>query len=360
MYQILIGTAKGLIVYQGAIDKKPELKSIHFAGFAVNMVYQDERTNRWWAGVSHKHWVQKLHYTDNQGETWQSVKMPSYNGRTLPSGNTAKLRQIWCMTAGGKDKPNELWLGTDPGGLFYSKNNGETFELVESLWNHPSRQKEGQWFGAGSDFPFIHTIIVNPSNSNHIYIAVSCAGVFESKDGGISWHPKNKGLVAAYLPNPNVEVGHDPHLLVISEKNPNILWQQNHCGVFYTKDSGENWIDVSVENGIPNYGFAIAMDEEQPAKAWVIPVESDEQRIAPNFQLQVFATNNFGKTWQSESQGLPQEHIFDIVLRHAFVKKGNFLIFGTTSGNVYFSLADKIKWERLTTNLTKVNVIEVF
>lgn len=359
MYQILVGTAKGLIVYKAEVQSSPILEKIHFAGFAVNMVYQDERTNRWWAGVSHKHWGQKLHYTDNQGETWKNVKMPSYQGRTLLNGKTAKLRQIWCMAHGGTDKPNELWLGTDPGGLFYSKNKGESFELVESLWSHPSRQIAGQWFGAGSDFPFIHTIIVNPNDSNHIYIAVSCAGVFESKDGGASWHPKNKGLVAAYLPNPNVEVGHDPHLLVMSAKDSKVIWQQNHCGVFYTKDGGENWIDVSVREGLPNYGFAIAMDEQNPAKAWVIPVESDEQRIAPKLKLDVYMTADFGKNWDTVSQGLPQKNTFDIVLRHAFTKKDDLLVFGTTNGNVYYSGVENMGWKQLTNNLTKVNSVIV-
>ena len=353
----LVGTAKGLVVFNKAEGKLPALSAIHFSGFSVNMLFIDERNSRWWAGISHKHWGQKLHYSDDQGITWHNAPIPKFNGELMPNGTPAKLRGLWCMQHGGDDHPGRLWLGTDPGGLFQTNDNGQSWQLVESLWNHPSRQKEGQWFGAGSDFPFIHSIERHPKNSDHLYIAVSCAGVFETRDAGANWVPKNNGLIAAYLPNPNVEVGHDPHKLIICKSNPNILWQQNHCGIFYSKDGGNQWIDVSVRNGIPDYGFSIVIDHSNPAKAWVIPVESDESRIAPNMKMEVYQTNDFGKHWQAVNDGLPNEHVFDIVLRQAFDSGEGGFLFGTTNGNVFFSDSDKISWNLITSHLTKVNVV---
>lgn len=357
MKKVLVGTAKGLLVYEVSNGGSFTMHSLHFAGFSVNMVYVDERHHRWWVGVAHKHWGQKLHYSDNQGDSWQETSVPSFSGVRLPNGSMAKLRQIWCMSHGGEDQPGVLWLGTDPGGLFRSDDNGKTFKLVESLWNHPSRQSEMQWFGAGSDHPFIHSILVHPKNSSHIYIAVSCAGVFESVDGGKSWEPRNSGLVAAYLPNPHVEVGHDPHRILFSGSNPNVLWQQNHCGVFYSDDGGKYWHDTSVENGIPYYGFALAVDERQAGKAWVIPVESDEQRIAPDLRLNVYETTDFGTSWHTVSDGLPQTQVFDIVLRQAFTKHENLFVFGTTNGNLYYSYQEDIHWKQATGNLTKINTV---
>ena len=150
-----------------------------------------------------------------QGASWEEAKLPSYQGFKMINGAPAKLMEIWSMQQGGADN-ERLWLGTEPGGLFSSTDGGVSFELNEPLWYHSSRQKEGKWFGAGSDFPFIHSIEVNPYNSSHLYVAISCAGIFESLDKGASWQPKNKGLLAAYLPNPKVEVGQDPHQLLIN------------------------------------------------------------------------------------------------------------------------------------------------
>lgn len=243
----LVGTAKGLIVYQLA-SPNPELLNIFFEGFNVTMVYSDPRNGRWWVGVSHKHWGQKLHYSDDEGVSWHEAKVPGYEGKSLPNGKPAKLRQIWCMHHGGYDRPDHIWMGTEPGGLFLSTDGGKEFHLVEGLWDHPSRQNEMHWFGTGGDFPFIHSIIVDTRNSDHVFIAVSCAGVFRTTDGGKTWNPRNKGLIAAYLPNPHVEVGHDPHCMLMSPSNPDVLWQQNHCGIYYSKNSGENWTVVSEKN----------------------------------------------------------------------------------------------------------------
>lgn len=261
------------------------------------------------------------------------------------------------MASGGKDRPNQLWLGTDPGGLFKSEDHGQNFKLVEPLWNHTSRKKEGQWFGAGSDFPFIHSIVVDATDSDHVYIAVSCAGVFETRDGGATWNPKNNGLIAAYLPNPTVEVGHDPHMLLMSEKDPKIMWQQNHCGIFYTKDGGARWVDVSAKNSIPNYGFSMVLDHTNPGRVWVIPVESDAQRVAPGLKLQVYQTVDFGKTWKSDSKGLPREYSFDIVLRQSFAQNKETFLFGTTNGNLYYRKGKDKPWSLLTHSLAKVNSI---
>ena len=356
----LIGTAKGLVVYELPNVGLPQLKDIHFSGFSTNMTFVDQRNGRWWIGLSHKHWGQKLHFSDDLGKTWQESTMPSLQGQTLPNGSAAKLRQVWCMASAGEDRPDELWLGSDPGGLFYSKNNGATFELVTSLWNHPSRQKEGQWFGAGSDYPFIHSIVVDPTNSDHVYVAVSCAGVFETEDAGASWVPRNKGLKAAYLPNPNVEVGHDPHLLLMSSTDPKILWQQNHCGIYYSLDGGKEWVDCSCKEGIPSYGFGIAIDEEAPEKAWVIPVTSDEQRIAPDLKLDVYQTADYGVHWAKDSEGLPDAPAFDIVLRHSFVKHQKHFLFGTTNGNLFYRNGRNGKWSLINTHLTKINSVSIY
>ncbi len=356
--QLLLGTTKGLLVYKQE-DKGIVLSAIHFNGYNVTMVFADERSDTWWVCVSHKHWGQKIHYSRNNGEQWTEVSIPSFNGLYLPDGQPAKLKNLWCMQHGGFDRPNDLWIGTDPGGLFHSQDKGASWQIVEGLWNHPSRKFSEQWFGAGSDSPFIHSIIVHPDNSDHLYIAVSSAGVFESQDKGATWTPKNKGLVAAYLPNPDTEVGHDPHRLLMIKSNPEILWQQNHCGIFYTKDGGENWIDVS-KDAKPNYGFTIVVDQNNPASAWVIPVESDEHRVPPDLRLQVMATSDYGKTWEDASSGLPDQKVFDIVLRQAFDKKENLFAFGTTNGNLYYSMQinnEPLKWKQASAHLTKVNVL---
>ncbi len=354
--KLLVGSSKGLVIYNN-FGSELKIISVQFEGLPISMVYVDERTNTWWVAVSHRHWGEKLHRSQDEGNHWQEVEVPNYNNYQYAPGKVASLKKIWMMQHAGVDRPEELWLGTEPGGLFYSNNNGNKFHMVESLWNHPSRQDPKQWFGAGKDYPFIHSIVLDPRDSNHLFVGVSCAGVFETQDGGKNWQAKNTGLVAAYLPNPNAEIGHDPHRILLCPKHPDVLWQQNHCGIFKSTDSGEIWEDISGQSGFPKYGFALAIDEHDPLTAWVVPAHSDEQRIPVDLKVVVCKTTDGGKNWITLSRGLPDSNAFDLVLRHSFVKKGNTLAFGTNNGNLYLSDDEGNSWKVISQNLAMINYL---
>ena len=340
--KILIATAKGLVTYVKKSNHWVYLKT-EFLGQPASMVYVDDRTNTWWVSLAHKHWGQKLHYSVDEGEHWVEVGSPKYpKGSEVRPGEPANLKYIWSLAHGGADKPGRIYVGTDPGGLFVSQNNGETFSLVESLWNHPSRPDH--WFGGGRDNAGIHTIVIDPRDSDHIYIGVSCAGVFETKDAGISWDTRHDGLRADYLPNPQSKWGHDPHSIEICQANPDVLWQQNHCGVFKSTNAGKHWDDVTDKKGVANYGFALAIDNADCNRAWVIPATSDQLRVAVNQSLCVCRTDDGGKTWKAFREGLPQDSSFDIVLRHSFANQGETMVFGTNTGNLFVSENDGESW----------------
>jgi len=353
--KLLVGTNKGLII----LHKKAEGWKIvkdEFMGLPVSLPFVDERTNTWWACIAHKHWGQKLHRSTDEGQTWEAINAPKYPADAqLRNGKPATLRYVWAFAHAGKNKPNQLLLGTEPGGLFQSHDNGNTFQLNEFLWNHPSRKDE--WFGAGRDHPYIHSIVVDPRDSQHFYIAVSCAGVFETMDGGHTWEVRNEGLRADYLPQPYAKIGHDPHMMIACESNPDVIWQQNHCGIFRSTDAAKTWQEVTDKNGPANYGFALGIDHQNTETAWVVPAISDEIRVAVDKALCVCRTEDGGKNWQTLRKGLPQEYCYDLVLRHALDVSGNTLAFGTTAGNLFISEDRGDSWECVAHTLAKVTAV---
>jgi len=218
---------------------------------------------------------------------------------------------------------------------------------VKGLWNHPSRPEH--WFGGGRDEPGIHSILVDPRDEKRILVGISCAGVFETKDGGRTWAPRNAGLKARYLPNPDVEVGHDPHLVAWCASDPDALWQQNHCGIFKS-----TWVEVTQRKGPARFGFPIAVDAGDPKTAWVIPAVSDECRTAVGGALCVARTENGGKKWEMLRDGLPQEDCYDIVFRHALDLSGDTLAFGSTTGNAYWSDDRGESWREIGHNFPPI------
>lgn len=356
-HKLLIGTTKGLVQFERGKDQW-EVTKVHFRGFPVSFFFEDRKYDAWWIGLAHRHWGAKMYVSYDRGETWQEERMPTLPAELrLPNGRGATMKKIWTMQRAG----NKLFLGIEPGAIMERRDGSEDWVLNRGLWDHPSRQDPNQWFGAGRDLSFVHSIVVDPQDDKHFYVAVSCAGVFETRDGGASWMARNTGLVAAYLPNPSVEVGHDPHRVLCCESQPEVLWQQNHCGIFRSSDAGETWSDVTDKNGLANYGFALAIDHNDPNRAWVIPAVSDEERVAADLALCVCQTDDGGATWHALRNGLPQEFCFDIVFRHSFdrARDGSLMVFGTSNGNVYTSETDGTSWSLASHRLARVETVHV-
>ncbi|MBI1227024.1 MAG: glycosyl hydrolase [Bacteroidetes bacterium] len=354
---LLLGTRKGLIVCRKKHGNW-KITDLHFEGVPVSIAYADERNGTWWACLDHGHWGVKLHRSNDEGKTWAEVTAPAYpEGAEIKPGEAATTRYLWSVQHGGVKNPDRVWIGTEPGGLFRSDDGGKNFQLMEALWNHPSREKN--WFGAGRDTPGIHSIVVDSRNEDRVLVGVSVAGVFETTDAGKTWAVRNKGMTADYLPDPNSEVGQDPHILVAAPSNPDVIWQQNHCGIFRSVDSGHNWQNISDENGIAKFGFGIAVAHDNPDQAWVAPGTSDEKRVAFKNALCICRTDDGGKSWQAYRKGLPQENCFDIVYRHALAAAGDDVVFGTTTGNVFTSGDRGKSWDLLSNYLPMVYSVQL-
>ncbi len=354
--RLLLGTRKGLIIYDQQADGQWTYQRTEFVGAPVTIATIDPHTGTWWALLDHGHWGCKVHRSSD-GKTWEELAAPKYpEGEEVKDGKPAATKYLWAFANGSTNQKGKVYIGTEPGGLFVSNDNGDTFELNRGLWDQPTRKE--QWFGGGRDNAGIHSILVDPRDENHIFIGISCAGVYESTDGGATWTVRNKGLKADFLPDANAEVGQDPHLVVMSPSNPDVLWQQNHCGIFMSRDGGKLWSDVTDKNGPANFGFAIAVDEQNPEIAWVVPGVSDMVRVAVDESLCVCRTDDGGFTWKTFTSGLPQEGVFDITYRHGLDITGDTLAFGTTTGNLYLSENRGEHWQTLSNNLPMIHSVE--
>lgn len=338
--RVILGTTKGLCLFE-KINSELRFVNIFFRGLPVSMVHFDPVTRQYWVGLSMKHWGPKLFRSAN-GKDWTEISAPLYpDGSEIAPGKPATLRLIWSALF--HPEQNKLWIGTEPGGLFESVDEGERLILNQSLWNHPTRLEH--WFGGGRNHAGIHTILGHPRDPDFLLIGVSCGGVYVTRDAGKTWTSKNNGLKADYLPDPFGPFGHDPHAIKMCNSQPETIWQQNHCGVFVSHDGAESWQDVTPSDTYGRYGFPIAIDNDDPDSAWIIPAESDDQRVAKDLRLVVCKTEDGGKTWSKKTSGLPQHNCFDLVFRHGLDRCGELMVFGTTTGNLFISLDNGEHWQ---------------
>ena len=378
--QILLGTRKGTVI----IDRKAsgwQPRAILHDGIPVCYAARDPRDGTLWASLDHGHWGPKLSRSRDDGASWEDIlslkyprgarhisqylPTPDFDANApsrQPEYKDAAVYKIWTLAFGAASQPGRLYAGTIPGGLFVSDDGGDSWALNRPLWNHDSRggnlfdadaSSETHWGGtpASIDYgvfePGIHSIIIDPRDPAHCFVAASSAGVIESRDGGQSWQGRNRGMLMDYMPNPDSDWGHDPHFVAACPAQPEHLWQQNHCGIFYSDDGAQHWRKVSDLDSGAHFGFPIAVDERDGRCAWVVPARADAERMAIAGGLFVARTEDGGQSWQALRSGLPQHNAYDIVLRHGLDVAGDRLCFGSSTGNVYLSEDRGEHWQCL-------------
>jgi hypothetical protein len=354
----LLSTRKGLFELQrkGALW---EFGATHFLGEPVSIALADGRDGTLYAALNLGHFGVKLHRRDAGSESWTEIAAPAYPPKPEDSADTVewKNKLIWSLEAGGADQPGVLWAGTLPGGLFKSSDRGDSWQLVRSLWDVPQRS---EWFGGGYDVPGIHSICVDPRNSRHILVGVSCGGVWRTEDGGESWSISATGMRADYMPpelNEN-EAVQDPHRIVRSAGSPDNLWCQHHNGMWRSEDDGRRWQEIT---GVPlsNFGFAVAAHPRDGNTAWFAPAEADQRRIPVGAALAVTRTTDGGKTFSVLREGLPQQHCYDLVYRHGLAvdTDGVSLLMASTTGGVWASVDAGDSWQTLSTTMPPVYAV---
>lgn len=362
---IHIGTRKGLFTVERA-NGAWHITDTAFLGDNCSAILADSRDGARYVALDHGHFGVKLQRSRDGGVSWHEIAAPTYPQKpddeepwTDPFGREIpySLELAWVLEAGHRDAPGELWCGTMPGGLFRSSDHGDSWTLVQSLWDNPLRRK---WFGGGADYPGIHSLCVHPSDPNHITLAISCGGVWETTDRGESWACIGEGWRSEYMPPESAgdPTNQDPHRVVQCRARPTRLWAQHHNGIFRSDDRGRTWQELS--NVTPSaFGFAVAVHPEDPDTAWFVPAIKDEQRIPVDGRVVVIRTRDGGKTFETLCDGLPQTHAYDLVFRHAMDidDTGNALAFGSTTGSLWVSDDQGDHWQCLSQHLPPIYAV---
>lgn len=333
-----IGTRKGLFAVRDGVIEGPT-----FPGVPVTLVLASGSTV--WAAVEHGHYGPKIHRSDDGGRTFAEVGTPAF-----PEGAGASVSTVWELALGPDGR---LWCGTIPGGLFTSDDRGDSWVLVQSLWDHPSRSR---WFGGGADQPGIHSVCVDPRDPQRVLAGVSCGGAWRSTDGGATWEVSSTGMVARFMPperqdDPDIQ---DPHRIDACAAHPDVLWCQHHNGVWRSTDGGALWVELTVPPS--SFGFAVAAHPTDPDTAWFVPAIRDDQRMPVDGAVVVSRTRDGGRTFDVLRAGLPQVHAYDLVFRHGLAvdATGRRLAFGSTTGSVWETRDGGDSWSTVSQHLPPV------
>jgi hypothetical protein len=360
---LLVATRKGMWTLASDSARRAfKLAGPHFLGHVVHHALRDPRDGKTLLVAARTgHLGPTVFRSTHRGKTWKEATKPPAFAR---SEGRVVDHTFW-LTPGHASQPGVWYAGTSPQGLFRSEDGGNTWNGVDGFNRHPQRKA---WCGGDKDGtpdgPKLHSVLVDPRDPAHLYIAMSSGGVFESVDAGGDWAPLNHGVRADFLPQPTPEFGHDPHCVRLSV-DPDRLYQQNHCGLYRLDRPATTWTDIG--GGMPKavgaIGLPLVVHPRDPDMLWNFPMDGTDvwPRTSPGGRPAVFRSRNGGVSWTRHAKGLPRAQAWWTVKRQAMsVDRGDpvGVYFGTTSGEVWASRDDGASWRAIAHHLPEIYAVE--
>jgi photosystem II stability/assembly factor-like uncharacterized protein len=363
--RLLVGTRKGAFVLQSdASRKRWEVDGPHFAGWEIyHLKGSPADPQRLYASQSSGWFGQVLQRSDDGGKSWEAVGNDfSYEGTPGQhvwydgSPHPWEFKRVWHLEPSLND-PDTVYAGVEDAAMFKSTDGGKSWGELPGLRTHETAS--GWAPGAGG--LCLHTILIDPTNEDRMFIAISSAGVFKTDDAGKSWRPANRGLRSNTIPDQDAEVGHCVHRIAMHPSRPDTLFMQKHWDVMRTDDGAESWHDIGGE--LPSdFGFVIDVHANEPDTIYVIPIKSDSHHFVPEGKLRVYRSRTGGNEWEALTNGLPQKDCYVNVLRDAMDVDSLDpcgVYFGTSGGQVYASADAGDSWAPIVRDLPAVLSVEV-
>ncbi len=254
------------------------------------------------------------------------------------------------------DDPNIVFvgaIGSSPGGgdaLQKYDHRSKQIQLI-SVW--PERVLDGNT--AEVRFQWTYPIVFSPHDPNRLYVAGN--KVFRTTNEGQSWDtispdlthadPETMGVSGPLtMDTAGAEMYATIFSMIVSAHDEGTIMTGSDDGrVFITTDDGGEWNEVTPPD-LEKFS-QITMLEESPHNAGTVYLTAARHKHG-EYGAIVMKTTDWGKTWASISNGIPDNHFCRVIREDP--KRQGLLYVGTELG-VQVSFDDGQNWQPLQANL---------
>jgi photosystem II stability/assembly factor-like uncharacterized protein len=203
-------------------------------------------------------------------------------------------------------------------------------------------------------------LAIDPFDHNNVYYG--CNVIFHTNSGGQSWRVispdlstqdpsrivSSGGIVGDNLGQFAPEV---IFAIATSEVEKGLIWAGTNDGkIWYTRDGGQKWNDVSKNvTGLPSWGV-ISKIEPSHFSGGTAYVAVDAH-LMDRREPYIFKTTDYGASWKRVSGDLPSDHPLSYVKAVAENPNKAGMIFAGTGHGFFYSTDDGSHWTELASGL---------
>ena len=161
-------------------------------------------------------------------------------------------RWLWVMAIGlarhvhsvavDRSDSNIVYAGTEPVGLYRSKDGGQHWLELTALRNQPESVTEKWWFPQFPHESHVLSIFVDWHDPRVLCVGLEHGGILRSRDGGASWEDISAGI--EYV---------DIHTVKGDPLQPNLYYTATARGFYRSERYGRDWLFA--ERGIDRSYF---------------------------------------------------------------------------------------------------------
>ena len=241
-----------------------------------------------------------IYFSNDRGDHWQRGDMPE-----------GKI--IWSLDI-HPFKPDILYCGTAGCEIYRSDDGAQSWQYMSTV---PSPD------ACDAVLPTrVLGLAMEPSHPENIFAALEISGVARSSDAGKTWEVANRDLA------PEMDLL-DLHAVAVGGSFSDFAFISNRTGIWRTRDRGENWTNLHIENFAPiaySRGIRVAP----------INVNTLYACVGVDFggsEGGVMRTTDLGNTWERFDRGIkPSSTTFGVAINPL---NYDMVYFCTRRGEVY-------------------------